>query len=120
VKQAENDCKSRVQPGVPPCSGDPAAEIRNSEVEISNYFRSDPECTGITLLTLSASNGASHLSSGDTWWLFLELAGGYDREKRWTVTHSDNPSENGALTGVGEAKQIAHDSCRFVRGKFWR
>ena len=120
VQQAKTDCESRIQLAVPRCSGDPAVEIRNFEVEIHDAFKSDPKCSGIVLLTLNVSNGEPRLSSGDARWLFLEPARGLDREKRWKATRSHNPSEHGSLTGVGEAKQVAHDSCRFVRGEFWR
>ena len=116
LERAESDCKSRDQFGLPRCSSDPAVEIKSSEVEISNSFRSDPECTGIVLLTLNVSNGASYVSTVKTRWLFLELSGGVDQQKRWTVARSDNPSEHYSLTGMGDAKQIVHDSCRFVRG----
>src|SRR6266536_1603160 len=86
VEQAENDCKSRLQDGLPPCSKQPATEIRNSELALSDAFRSDPECAGIALLTLNASTGTSYGSSDNTWWLFLELSRGLDDQKRWTVT----------------------------------
>jgi hypothetical protein len=126
VKQAEADCQSRSREGVPLCTVDPAAQIRNSEAQIADAFRSEPECSGITLVTLNVSDNPRRLNSMHTWRLFLELSrgGGVDAqrymvERRFTVTNGRNPDDPhaGGLRGQGEAKLIAATSCEFVRGK---
>jgi hypothetical protein len=121
VKQAEADCRSRSREGVPPCAVDPFIEIRNSEVQISRAFKVDPECKGITLVTLNISDSPRRLNSMRTWWLFLELSrGGDPDERRFTVSQTEDPHRPYSTTGQGQPDFIAETSCKFVRGKIGR
>jgi len=117
VEQAVADCESRASAGIPRCLYAPADEIRRREAGITDAFRSDPACSGITLLTLNISSHASRVTSSDSWWLFLEPSRELGKETRWRVTHGDSPSAHYSLTGNSDAKQIAHDACRFIRGE---
>jgi hypothetical protein len=116
-EQAKADCESRAAIGVPLCNGSAASEIRTAEAEISDAFRADPSCSGISLVTLNVSTSASRVAPPDSWWLFLELNRGQDQWMRWIVAHKDKPDARYSLTGNGGARQAAHDACRFIRGE---
>lgn len=118
MNQAVNDCQSRASQGVPACTTDPRAEIRDSDAQLANAFAAEPACSGLTLLTLNVSDHQRILNSRRTWWLFLELSRGLGSdERRFTVTRSDDPNAHGALTGQGKTDFIAKSACDFVRGR---
>jgi hypothetical protein len=116
-KQAVVDCQSRSHEGVPPCTADPIAEIRDSEAQISRAFKLDPACGGMTLVTLNASDHPEGLNSRDTWWLFVELIRSNEpnERRRFTVSHTDDPHGAGGKTGLGEPNFIVASSCKFAR-----
>jgi hypothetical protein len=117
AKKAEADCQSPPRESVPPCTGDPAVELRNFEAQISRAFRVDPACSGITLVTLNVSDHPRRLRSRRTWWLFLELIpGGGPNKRRFSVSRTEDPKAN-PLRGQGEANLIAETSCKFVQGR---
>jgi hypothetical protein len=116
VQRAEADCKSRAAIGIPLCKGSPENEIRSYSAEISDAFKSDPACTGITLLTLSPDS--SQVMSHGSWWLFLELSRGEeDRLVRYTVSRSNDPDAPYSLAGNVDTRQAASAACKFIRGK---
>jgi len=117
VNQAMNDCRARARQEGPRCTADPRIEIRDSDAQLANAFETEPECNGLTLLTLNVSDHQRPLNSRRNWWLFLELtvSPGSD-QLRFTVSRSDDPNAPGGLTGQGKMGTIARNACDFVRG----
>jgi hypothetical protein len=115
VKQAQADCQSRSQEGVPPCTDDPGLMIRDFASQASRAFKLDPACRGITLVTLNVSDHPSQLNSRHTWWLFLELMrSNIPNELRYTVSPAQVPHTSGSATGQGTANSIVGQFCDFV------
>lgn len=116
INQATADCKSRATEGVPACTVDPSEDIKNFEAKFLQAFKAEPQCSEVTLVTLSASDNQRVLNSRRTSWLFLELSRGLSaEEKRFTVSDSDDPRAHGGLTGQGTADLTAKSACNFVR-----
>src|SRR4051812_13864296 len=66
VKQAQADCESRQRIGVPLCSGDPTAMIRDLELQTIQGFKGNTACNGLTLVTLNVSEDRFRLDSRHT------------------------------------------------------
>lgn len=116
VKQAQADCRSRQQEGIPTCDGDPVVMIRNFEAQTVRAFQANPECRSITLVTLNASDDSAQLNSRHTWWLFLELMrSNVAGELRYTVGRSHDPSTHGTETAQGVPDSTVGGLCSFVR-----
>jgi hypothetical protein len=95
----------------------PVTEIRNFEAQISNAFRAEPECRGITLFTLNVSDDP-RLNLTRARWLFIELirSNRPDDGLRFTITRSDDPHGPAPITSQGQPKWIAKTACDAVRG----
>lgn len=116
VKQAQADCRSRQQEGVPLCANDPIVMIRGLEAQTARAFQANPECREITLVTLNASEDPTALDSRHTWWLFLELMrSNVVGELRYTVAQSHDPPRLGSETGQGVPDSTVGGLCTFVR-----
>jgi hypothetical protein len=117
VNQATDVCQTLARQEGPKCSADPRIAIRESDAQLANAFETEPECNGLTLLTLNVSDHQRPLNSRRNWWLFLELSpSAGSEERRFTVSRSDDPGAPGGLTGQGNMGTIAKDVCDFVRG----
>jgi hypothetical protein len=117
VNQTTADCQTMARQEGPKCSADPRIAIRDSDAQLANAFETEPECNGLTLLTLNVSDHQRPLNSRRNWWLFLELSpSAGSEERRFTVSRSDDPGAPGGLTGQGNMGTIAKDACDFVRG----
>ena len=116
IKQARADCQSRQGEGVPPCTGDPAVQIRDLESQTVGALQVTPECGGMTLLTLHSSANPSLLNSTHTWWIFPELLrSNAPEELRYTVANVQNPNAPGSAHGQGPPSSVAHEICSFVQ-----
>jgi len=112
VKQAEADCRSRQQEGVPLCASDPTVMIRDFEAQTARAFQANPECRGITLVTLNSSEDPLQLNSK---WLFIELMrSNVAGELRYTVARTHDPHSHGSETGQGVPDSIVGGICSFV------
>jgi len=120
VKQAQADCDSRQRIGVPLCSGDPTAMIRDLELRTIQGFKRSTVCSGLTLVTLNVSEDRSRMDSRHTWWLFIELMRSNmpTNEVRFTVSKTRDGTSG--LKGQGAPDAIASSFCDFVRqGGLW-
>jgi hypothetical protein len=118
VKQAQIDCQSRAQDGVPLCQGDPTRMIRDLEAQTSRAFELNTACKGITLVTLNASDDPSQLNSRHTWWLFLELMRTNmpeENELRYTVSHTQDLHRSPSETGQGTPSSMIAEVCRLIQ-----
>jgi len=117
VKQAHADCQSRLRDGVPLCTGDPTAMIRDLEARTIQSFKMSTACHGLTLVTLNVSEDPSRVNSRHTRWLFLELIRSNmpdENELRYTVSDTQEGYESGTK-GQGKADSIAAQFCDVIR-----
>jgi hypothetical protein len=116
VKQAEADCQSRQQEGIPLCANDPVVAVRALEEQTTRAFQLNPACKGMTLLTLNSSENLSQVESRHTWWLFLELVrSNVPDGLRYTVARSHGPHKSGSASGQGQPDFIVREFCAFVQ-----
>jgi len=116
VKQAQADCQSRKREGVPLCTNDPVATIRDFEAQTVRAFQLSPACTGMTLITLNSSENPSRLDSRYTWWLFLEVVrSNVPDGLRYTVARGHDQHRTGSASGQGQPDATVREFCAFVQ-----
>lgn len=111
VDYARNGCEMRAQ-GPNPCVGDPVAEVRDFEAQLSTSFATDPSCRGVVLATFNGPVGeSSSAASKAGWQLMLGFVVG-EASQQWSMVH--RTGDNHYTSGQGNPREIAHSICAVV------
>jgi hypothetical protein len=107
VDFAKNGCELRGG-----CIGDPVAEVRDFEAQLSTSFATDTSCHSVVLASYIGPAGqSSNAASKADWQLMLDFNVG-EASQSWKMVH--RTGDNFYTTGQGNPKEIAHSICAVV------
>jgi hypothetical protein len=111
VDFAKNGCELRASTGNP-CIGDPAADVREFESQLSTFFASDPSCRGVVFVSFSGPKSTTpRVASGAEWQLMLDFVMG-ESSQSWSMVRR---TKFLVTSGQGDPKGIAHAVCTVVK-----